>query len=253
MEKVIEKVKEIDIGDLGIIIYSQKQQRIISSLNSNLVVPLASAAKVAIGYCIAKWIEDGLYTWDDIMMDIHFNPDENSHQLYPHLQQRRSLALRDAVEVMIACHDSFLAKNIVSHCGGWDLLNLKIQAHFTHITVTENPRDMDNNGELGEIHKLICSIYQGYQKNPELWLPVIIGLVRQNDEIEGIPGHLLNHMTGGLEDVIVDIGIVGEFNSDPLLYALGAKGLPNRYVHQESDKKIIETMKLLYAEYLSQG
>ncbi len=45
--------------------------------------------------------------------------------------------------------------------------------------------------------ELLRLIYQGYKINPDLWMPVINGLVRQRGDIDGIPSHYLNHMTGG--------------------------------------------------------
>ena len=54
MKKVHEKLKELESGEVGIIIYSQLKHDIVLSLNKGLSVPLASAAKVAIAFCIAK-------------------------------------------------------------------------------------------------------------------------------------------------------------------------------------------------------
>jgi hypothetical protein len=39
--------------------------------------------------------------------------------------------------------------------------------------------------------------------------------VRQQGDIKQIPEHHLNHMTGGLENVAVDIGIIGDFYKKP--------------------------------------
>lgn len=86
---------------------------------------------------------------------------------------------------------------------------------------------------------------EGYKANPALWTPVINGMVRQRDDIEGIPNHLLNHMTGGLQNVVVDLGIIGDFNKNQFLYILGAKDLLNRRNNQLADETIIEAMKLL--------
>jgi hypothetical protein len=59
-------------------------------------------------------------------------------------------------------------------------------------------------------------------------------------------------MSGGLESVLVDIGIIGEFYGNSLLYVLGANHLPSRYIIREVDEKVVEAMKLLYKEYLKQ-
>jgi hypothetical protein len=252
MQKIIEKLKEIESGEVGIIIYSVLKQDIVCSLNRELSVPLASAAKVAIAFCLTKLVEEGQYKWNDIVNDICFNPKEDSNEIYPHFQNRDSLTLKDAVEVMIACHDSIVANSILNYCGGWEKINKKIKSYFANINITQNPRDLDNKGELGQVLELLCLIYEGYRKSPELWIPTISGIVRQRGEIEGIPSHFLNHMTGGLDNVVVDIGIIGEFTQNPLLYVLGAKNLPNRYNVKTSDEKIIDAMKLLYIEYSNQ-
>lgn len=168
MEKVLEKLMELKSDNAGIIVYSQAKQDIVLSLNKDLVIPLASAAKVAIGFCIAKLVEEKQYQWTDIIEDITFNPEEDSKEVYPHFQSRENLALQDAVEVMIACHDSFVANKVVQFCGGWEIINNKIKAYFNNINVTQNPRDLNNSGELGEMLKLLQLIYQGYKMNPQI-------------------------------------------------------------------------------------
>lgn len=249
MQKVIEKLKEIETGEVGIIIYSQLIQDIVCSLNKELLVPLASSAKVAIAFCIAKLVEESHYKWNDIVEDISFNPDEDSNHVYPHFQNRETLALSEAVEVMIACHDSFVANRVVQFCGGWESISKKMKSYFININITQNPRDLENNGELSQMLELLRLIFQGYINNPELWIPIINGLVRQRGEVEGIPTHFLNHMSGGLDNVVVDIGIIGEFSQNPLLYVLGAKNLPNRYTEKVADERIIDALKLLYGGY----
>lgn len=252
VKNVIEKLKEIDVGDVGITIYSTKEKEKCASLNSELRIPLASAAKVAIAFCVTKWVEDEVVKWDAIVEKVTFNPEEDSKELYPQLQNRQTLPLREAVEVMIACHDSYIARTIVEFCGGWEEVNKSLQSFYPSIHVTENPRDIDNKAQLNEIHDLMIRIYQGYKTHPLLWTPIMNGLVRQNGKIDQIPVHHLNHMTGGLENVAVDIGIMGDFNENPYLFALGAINLPNRLNHQDSDRKIMEAMEMLYGEYLKQ-
>ncbi|MGF3103013.1 serine hydrolase [Rossellomorea sp. DUT-2] len=252
MNKVIEKLKEIDVGEVGITIYSTKERKQIIALNSELISPLASVAKVAIAFCVAKWVDDGLVNWDATVEEVSFNPEEDSKELYPHLQNRRTLPLREAVEVMIACHDSYIARCIVNFCGGWEKLNQSIQSYYPTINVTENPRDVKNKAQINEMIDLIIHIYQGYKTQPLLWAPIINGLVRQKGDIKHIPAHRLNHMTGGLENVAVDIGVMGDFNENPYIFALGAINLPNRFNSQVADSKIIEAMELLYDECLKQ-
>ena len=60
MQTVIGKLKEIESNDIGLSIYSSIDQKIVTSLNSDITVPLASAAKVAIGFFIVKWVEEVL-------------------------------------------------------------------------------------------------------------------------------------------------------------------------------------------------
>jgi hypothetical protein len=253
LNKVIDKFKEIDAGEVGIILYSSKEQRYDTSLNSELTVPLASAAKVAIAFCVAKWVDEEFFKWEDLVAEVTFNPDEDSKELYPHLQNRKSLPLREAVEVMIACHDSYVAKCIVNYCGGWEKLNNCIQSYFPTISITESPRDIENKGQLNQLLEIVIQIFQGYKTQPLLWTPIINGLVRQKGDINHIPTHHLNHMTGGLDNVVIDIGIIGDFNENPFIYALGAINLPNRFTNQVADNKIIEAMNLLYEEYLKQS
>lgn len=252
IENVLRKLHEIESGKTGIIIYSTKEQKIISSYNSRLIVPLASAAKVAIGFCVTKWVEEGNLKWDDLVEEISFNPAEDSKELYPHFQSRKSLSLLEAVEVMIACHDSFVSKSIVSAYGGRKKLNQSIQSYYSTINVTEDPRDDDNKAQLDQLLDLMVDIFQGYQRDPLLWTPIINGLIRQQGTIDGVPVHHLNHMTGGLKNVVVDIGIMGDFNENPFIFALGATQLPNRFRDQAADLKIIKAMGLLYKEYEKQ-
>jgi Beta-lactamase enzyme family len=253
LDRIIDKLKEIDTGQAGILIYSTKDQKMKTSWNAELPVPLASAAKVAIGFCMAKWAEEGKLKWDDMVEGISFNPKEDSSELYPHLQKRPSLPLREAVEVMIACHDSFTAKSIVGSFGGWEKVNEEIQSDFPSILVTEDPRDPDNKGMLSELAELMKRIYQGYNERPMLWAPIITGLVRQRGDIGSIPAHHLNHMTGGLETAAVDVGIMGDFNNHPYIFAVGAMNVPNRSENQGADNKIVQAMNLTYEEYLNQG
>lgn len=252
MQKIIEKLKEIESNDIGLSIYSSSEQKVVASINIEMTVPLASAAKIAIGFCVVKWVEESSLNWSDRIEDICLNPNEDSNVLYPHLQNRKSLTLHEAVEVMIACHDSFIANRIVQVCGGWEKVNKQIKSHFDKINITQDPRDLENMGEINQVLELMCFIFERYQTNPELWSPIVNGLVRQQSEVKGVPHHMLNHMTGGLDNVIIDVGILGEFHKNPYLYVLAAKNLPNRAESVEADNKKVEAMKLLFVEYLKQ-
>ena len=251
MKQIVQKIKEIDSPDVSILIYSIKDRKLIESLNSEMTIPLASAAKIVIAFCVAKWVEEESIVWSDIIEGVKLNPNEDSHILYPHLQGRKSLSIYESVEVMIACHDSFLANGIVEFCGGWDKMNSKINSYFPNLRVTENPRDIGNQGVVSQLLEILCSINEGYEKNPFIWAPIMNGLVRQQDFIHGIHNHLVNHMTGGLEQVIIDMGFIGALHNNPLIFVLVAKNVPNRSDNKESDL-IIETINLLYQEYLLQ-
>lgn len=168
MQTVIEKIKEIQSGQVGLVVSSTKYDNIIASYNNDLYVPLASAAKVAIGFAVANMVKEKQISWDHILHQIKVDPKEDSAQLYPHVQGRDTLSLSKAVEVMIACHDSFIAKSIVLHCGGWDSIRKYVSTSFPNIHVQENPRDEQNVGELNEIHSLLVQIFRGYKTEPEL-------------------------------------------------------------------------------------
>ncbi|MQR96191.1 serine hydrolase [Fictibacillus phosphorivorans] len=249
MQSVLTSLKTVESDQIGIIIYSTKQQEVVCSFNPDLILPLASAAKVVIGYCITNWVERGLFHWSDLIEDFQLDKDENSAVLFPHIQGRTSLSLGDLVEVMIACHDSKAADSIVQFCGGWEKVNTEINRSYKHINLSSNPRDVENKGRISEVLSVLKAIFEGYHRHPQSWLPVMNGLVRPQDHFEGIPNHMLNHMSGGFESLVVDIGILGEFHQHPLLYVLGANDLPNRYTNNLSDERIVESIKLMYNEY----
>ncbi|WP_410982810.1 serine hydrolase [Bacillus cereus] len=248
MEEVIKKIKEIKSGQVGIVVYSAESQNIVALYNDDVVVPLASVAKIAIGFAVAKMIEEKQVRWSDEIDNIAFSHKEDSKEIYPHLQGRTVLTLRNAVEVMIACHDNFIAQSVVSFCGGWEEVNKRIQSSFSKINITKDPRDAKNVGKLKQVLKLLIRIFQGYESNPVLWEPIINGMVRQQGNYEGILNYHLTHMTGGLPTAFINIGILGTFHENPLLYVIGGMDLPNRYENQEVDSKIIEVLRCLYKE-----
>ncbi|WP_264446558.1 serine hydrolase [Bacillus cereus] len=249
MQAVIGKIKEIQIGQVGILVYSTKNGNIVATHNDELYVPLASAAKVAIGFAVAKMVKDKLISWSDKLHHIKYNPNEDSAQLYPHLQDRATLTLSKAVEVMVACHDSYIAQSIVMHCGGWDTIREYVSTNFSKIHIQENPKDEKNIGELKQVLSLLLHIFQGYKSAPELWEPIISGMVRQQGDYESIPYYHLAHMTGGLPTATINIGIIGMFHEFPFLYVIGGKDLPNRFNNKMVDETITEALKCLYKEY----
>ncbi|AFQ12055.1 TPA: serine hydrolase [Bacillus pacificus] len=249
METVIQKMKEIQSDHVGIAIYSTKSNRIVASYNSEINIPLASAAKVVIGFVVAQMVKENKRNWHDILHHVKFNPNEDSAQLYPHLQGRRNLTLSKAVEVMIACHDSYVAQSVVMYCGGWDAVKMYAQTYFSKIHIQEDARDEKNVGELNEVLSLLVHIFQGYKSEAELWEPIISGMVRQQGEYEGIHSYHLAHMTGGLSSAAINIGIIGIFNEFPFLYVIGGKDLPNRRENKEVDEAFAVALKYIYKEY----
>ncbi|PFM14740.1 hypothetical protein COC45_23890 [Bacillus cereus] len=240
METVIQKMKEIQSDQVGISIYSTKSNRIVASYNSELNIPLASAAKVVIGFVVAQMVKENKCNWNDILHHVKFNP---------HLQGRSTLTLSKAVEVMIACHDSYVAQSVVMYCGGWDIVQMYAQTHFSKIHIQENARDEKNVGELNEVLSLLVQIFQGYKSEAELWEPIISGMVRQQGDYEGIHSYHLAHMTGGLPTATINIGIIGMFNEFPFLYVIGGKDLPNRRGNKEVDEAFAVALKYIYKEY----
>ncbi|PGK38535.1 hypothetical protein CN907_14570 [Bacillus anthracis] len=249
METVIQKMKEIQSDHVGIVIYSTKSNRIVASYNSELNIPLASAAKVVIGFVVAQMVKEKKRNWNDILHHVKFNPNEDSAQLYPHLQGRRTLTLSKAVEVMIACHDSYVAQSVVMYCGGWDAVKMYAQTYFSKIHIQEDARDEKNVGELNEVLSLLVKIFQGYKLEAELWEPIISGMVRQQGEYEGIHSYHLAHMTGGLPSYNKYWYIIGLFNEFPFLYVSGGKDLPNRRENKETDEAFAVALKCIYKEY----
>lgn len=246
MSKVLGKLLEIEHGDPAAIVYSIKDQEVVASLNEDTIVPLASTAKLAVGYVITKAVKSKEISWSDQVKGISYSPLEDSEELYPHLQGRESLALRDAVEVMIASHDSVVAEAVVEHYGGWDFVNQKLQLDFPEVSITEDPRHNDNKGSVKDLFHLLHSLFDGYKESPEVFLPVIIGLVRQQDFIETVPSYHLNHMTGGLETAIIDLGLLGDFQKDPYLYVIAVTHAPDRMKNKRVDEKVLETIQRLY-------
>lgn len=135
------------------------------------------------------------------------------------------------------------------HCGGWDTVREYISTYFTKIHIQEYPRDEQNVGELNQVHSPLVHIFQGYKSEPELWEPIINGMVRQQGNYEGIPYYHLAHMTGGLPTATINIGIMGMFNEFPFLYVIGGKDLPDRFNNKLVDETIKEALKCLYKEY----
>lgn len=246
MQEIIKKLAEIDSGEVGVIVYSPAEKNVIASFNGDMNVPLASAGKVAIGFVITKWVQEAHFDWNDLLSGIEFDDREDSNVLYPHLHGMSELSLRNAVEVMIACHDNLIAKRVVDYCGGWDFINQELNKFFHSIHLSADPMDLENSGNLNELFILLNEIYKGYDGDSSIWEPVMNGFVRQQGGVEGIPTHHLNHMTGGLSTVIVHLGMLGAFQNNPFLYVIGVKDLPDRNENQDADQKVLEALQLMY-------
>ncbi|MCA0969268.1 class A beta-lactamase-related serine hydrolase [Halobacillus litoralis] len=246
MSKVIGKLLEIEKGTQAAVIYSTKDREVVSSIHEDELFPLASAAKLAVGYAVAQQVKRGELTWEHTVDDVTFNPLEDSEEIYPHYQGRTSLSLREAVEVMIAAHDTAVAEAVVQVGGGWKQIHDLVQKDFRTMDLQEDPRDVRNQASAADMFYLIQRIYDGYQQDPQTFGPVISGLVRQQDHMLQVPSHHLNHMTGGLEHAIVDIGILGSFHEYPFLYVVAVKDVPDRRHHKRADEKVIETIQRLY-------
>lgn len=63
MNNIIDKLNKIELGEAGIIIYSNLNREIACSFKKDLSIPLASAAKVVIGYCVARLVEKNVHKW----------------------------------------------------------------------------------------------------------------------------------------------------------------------------------------------
>lgn len=58
METVINKIKEVQSNYVGMAIYSTKNNRIVASYNNELNIPLASAAKLVIGFVVTQMVKE---------------------------------------------------------------------------------------------------------------------------------------------------------------------------------------------------
>ncbi|WP_349408290.1 serine hydrolase [Pseudalkalibacillus sp. SCS-8] len=235
-------------GQFGTIVYSLGKEEEVCSYNEDLCVPLASAGKIFIGLVIAERVEEGRIAWEQMLNNIAFDPKENSDILYPHLQKRTSLPLRTVVEVMLACHDNYLAKNMVDQLGGWKAFNNKITSVYQSVNLTSDPFEYDNRGSLKDVFSAMLKIYNGYKLKPELYEPIVNGLVRQSEGLGDIPKEHYSHMSGGLPDLLLDTGILGQFTESPYLYVIAGKDLPDRSEHHSADERVIDFLHEIYHE-----
>ncbi|MDX8366330.1 serine hydrolase [Cytobacillus sp. IB215665] len=246
VKAILEEYK----GEYGAVVYCTKTNALICSYHADFIIPLASVGKVLVGYAVAKLIEEGLLSWNSMINNVSFDPKEDSHIIYPHLQKRTNLPLSTMIEVMIACHDNVLANHIVSYIGGLEKVNAKLRdENFNSFNLTKNPQDTQNCGSINDLLSILIKIYDGYLTQPELFTPLITGMVRQQEAHRQIPKQYLAHMTGGLHDLILDIGILGHFSKDPYLYVIGGNNVPNRLKNSESDDKVAHVLLNVYRDW----
>ncbi|MDX8361700.1 serine hydrolase [Cytobacillus sp. IB215316] len=246
VKNILEEYK----GEYGAVVYCTKTNALICSYHPDFIIPLASVGKVLVGYVVAKYIEEGVLSWSSIINHVSFDPKEDSHIIYPHLQKRTSLPLSTMIEVMIACHDNVIANHIVSYIGGWEKVNNKLwDENFSSFNLTKNPQDTQNYGSINDLLYILIKIYDGYQTQPEIFIPLITGMVRQQDAHRQIPKQYLAHMTGGLHDLILDIGILGHFSKNPYIFVIAGNNVPNRLKNSESDNNVANILFDVYREW----
>lgn len=247
IERQLDEIKDLD-GDCSVFVRRAKSGKTVVDYQSDLMLPLASAAKLVIASMAVDAVKRGEVTWDTIVPNVEFDKNEDSHILYPHLQGITELELRDVVEVMIACHDQNLAQAVVSLFGGWFSIQSRIARRYLDIRVHRNPQDIEKNaGRLDVLMQIVRDAVLGYRKNPALWRPMIAGMVRHRDKPQGITSYHVANMTGGLPNVTIDIGILGNINDDnALIYAVAGKNLPDRSFYQSADETLAEMVRLMY-------
>ncbi len=244
---LLQQLREVP-GSVGVVAIHSNRGPILSVGEANWY-PLASSAKVAIGAVVATQVQVGAVTWDTRIDDLTLDRNEDSYILYPHLQSLNSYTLRDATEIMIACHDHVCANAIANLLGGWDSLQWLVNETWPNIHVAKNPRSVsENTGQLRAMAELMTTIGSGYRKDLELWRPVVSGLVRQADKTEGIPVQGQWNLTGGLPNALMDVGILGDFSaSNYVTYAVAGKGLLDRSIAYGADNLLAQVIFELYS------
>jgi beta-lactamase class A len=231
-------------GVHGWLVIRCDDQTVIAAHNAEEWFPLASAGKLVLAAVVVEVIQNGELRWDSLVPDVHFDPKENSHLLYPHLQGSFPLELRDVLEVMIACHDQQCANAIARELGGWDKVHEQVSLLFPHTRIDRNPRDMDRNcARLDHVAALLMKIVSGFRNEPLLWKPILAGMARQEDKVQFLPPHQVFNLTGGLPTAVIDAGFLRGFTSpDQVVYVLAGKHLEERSVSQASDVALAEML-----------
>lgn len=212
---------------VGIMAVSVKDGRPLGSLEERTWFPLASAAKLVVGCLAVDAVRIGNLRWDTQLSGLEMDENEPGVELYPHLKGQHELELRDVVEVMIAGLDHSYAVAVVERLGGWEALVRRLRDLYPRIKVSSDPTDHERNaGRLDAVASLVRSVALGHREDARLWRPVIAGLVRQRYKADGIPEYHLLNIQGGLDDALIDIGLLGDISTDNLVaYAVAAKAV----------------------------
>lgn len=163
----------------------------------------------------------------------------------------QTLQLRNVVKIMIACHDKNCADAVANLLGGWTHVESLATRRFSGLRVHRDAlNEKENSGKLVSILDVIQGIISGYLSTPNVFEPVVAGLVRMVDKTDGIPFHEQWNMTGGLPTALIDTGVLGDpMSGRYLLYAIAGRDVANRYDTQESDKFISEALNMLYGTF----
>ncbi|MDP9380022.1 MAG: class A beta-lactamase-related serine hydrolase [Chloroflexota bacterium] len=240
-------------GSLGVLAMSVPDGRTLSSLHEDESFPLASAAKLAIGWAAADAVRGGKVRWHTLVRGLELDPnDEGGRELYPHIFGQTELELREVVEVMIGALDHYYAMAVARQLGGWDAVQRRISDAYPGVRVHMNPYDPEqNSGQLTDVVRLARDVAAGYRKEPRLWRPVVAGLVRQQYKADDIPPHHVLNVQGGLGDAVIDTGLLGDIASPNLLaYAVAVKriGRPEELV--AAYNRLEDVIRDLYDDHI---
>ncbi|MFS1511470.1 hypothetical protein VQL36_03390 [Chengkuizengella sp. SCS-71B] len=72
-------------------------------------------------------------------------------------------------------------------------------------------------------------------------------MIRQRSGLDNIPKEHYTYLGGGLKDLILDVGILGNFTEHPVLYVIAGKDVPSRKV---SDKLVSQFLHKVYCDWM---
>lgn len=250
MSQGIVQLFENKRGSYGVIVRNRLGETVFD-YNSSDWFPLASAGKVALATLVAWAVADKDLSWSLELDSVALDPEEDSATLYPHLQGMQKLPLRNVVEIMIACHDKNCADAVANLLGGWTHVESLVTRRFPGVRVNRDPRNQEENiGQLRSVLDVIQGVISGFLATPNVFEPVVAGLVRMVDKTDGIPFHEQWNMTGGLPTSLINTGVLGDPMSERyLLYAIAGRDVANRYETRESDELISSVLNMLYGTF----